>query len=1474
MQERDLKGKEAHQLTIDDLKHIRAKLDERSHAHCLAKWFQVTLNLHNGRSASCCLQPSKMIDVTRLGDEPETLHNGAAHIEDRLRMRNGEKIDACGVCWDSEADGNFSERDFKSGDAWAWEKLNLADGDAENVTPSYVEVSFSHQCQLRCSYCNPETSSSIASEIAKHGPYPDRVTEMAYVDRLRKGTLPWAEKYPDSENPYIKAFWHWLPSIYSELKVLRLTGGEPFLSEDTFRFISYVKDNPNPAMDLQFNSNLSFPVQVFERFMREFKLVPEGNYKRVTFFASLDAWGERAEYIRFGLRVETLMGNIERLLNDFPKLELRITATISLLAVYGVKELLEQVVKLKSKYGHERVILSIYPLVFPAFQSVRLASETAQGELQVALAYALSHKSQFHTRELEMLSSLVNSSKHSFGKEIRLKHLADFYRFFSEYDRRKQTHFLSTFPEYRELWQEASGAHASEISQWLDNVTSDNADMAVKACRELMRVNSSELEYQLSLAKRLGTKDPLSLEFLCLPLRLHLKVVNELEKALVRPDRAADIVTLLIRRDSTLRALEESLVRVIKNATAENLWPVIPVWLQSAIALAIDPTTWNQMIGRLVNVATELSWPELGERLLAILVTGAFECRQTSFGEVALIFSGGAKHTDWQNLFTKDGLVVLPKLALEKIPSQREAAAKGVIRALKDTALTDVMLEALVHSMGPKTQSELLEWFKLCDAKRFYDAARIALTCDLKKQLIDIIHERLDIGASVFEQLRLARFYFPANILVHWLKDSARVPWEWLKSAIELTDKVVFAQLVDAELTQLSFTKQDEKSKFWYEILCELSIEDIVTFSVHAVHRKSENCDFSSWWHALFYASNDEDVWHLKKFKPQGSGHTLVRDLGLLADAAKIEVAHELLVHGKIDDLVWRKWGSKARWELLERCLTKPATLPLLAKLTLEFESDLDWIGRISSELLKIEGSFEYISSKPWAGPALEVWSKWARPQDVLAGLPELNESLRYDALRFHHNKNWTESSWSSLLDFDPTLALFYANQVGGNQSLTQVLKRQEDRGAWGFLRDLDGKHRNWMLQAFKEIAYALDQSTAEDAWSWLAINEADACAQLLRTRLPSAAVRWSMLTTLSNDSQIPWACELILVEEDEKRRGVLAEWLIIQDFVILDRDQRWLSSDEAKRVYISKTNLKQLLSNLEYVDFRALELWLQQQKRVNADELLAWYQLDTKTWTYIYNNCQVSVEWESAFSRLPLDSAIQFLRGLEKPGHLISHINSYGEALVTHGEWLVQFPESAVVFARAIEDKSIGDFCFDKWLVHAPLAADMAFSSLWLRFSGSFDDDYLSANISKVLVHLSDDILGKLVVPGRDERSEACFKLLMEQAKRNSAAVQLLQKWWHGSDRPVDILYAAANSGLCKSDLIGKWAVIQLGEAIDQENSIAWNLVDVLIEHKAERSSLLKLGSSLLSSSQLKSPPGMKLIAYASGKINNVSDF
>ena len=39
-------------------------------------------------------------------------------------------------------------------------------------------------------------------------------------------------------------------------------------------------------------------------------------------------------------------------------------------------------------------------------------------------------------------------------QQDQTRHQADFYRFFSEHDRRRNTDFLATFPEMRSWWQQ------------------------------------------------------------------------------------------------------------------------------------------------------------------------------------------------------------------------------------------------------------------------------------------------------------------------------------------------------------------------------------------------------------------------------------------------------------------------------------------------------------------------------------------------------------------------------------------------------------------------------------------------------------------------------------------------------------------------------------------------------------------------------------------------------------------------------------------------------------------------------------------------------------------------------------------------------------------------------------------------------------------------------------------------------------
>lgn len=588
--------KEASELSLEDLKNVKRMLDERSGAHCLAKWYQVTLNLHNGRSASCCLQPSKPLELEAIKQDITQIHNGDAHVEERVSLRQGKKIASCSACWNVEKDGQYSERHFKSADSWAIEKIPDSDGDPRHISPTYVEVSFSTQCQLRCSYCNPDTSSSIAKEIEQNGAYPDRYTLMGIQERRDRGVLPISE-HSDSSNPYVQAFWKWLPTVYEGLKVLRVTGGEPFLSEDTFKFMDYVKDNPNPNMAIEFNSNLSFPSAVFKRFEKAFSLIPRENYKTTTLYVSLDCWGERAEYIRFGMRIKEIEKNIERLLSQFPQMRLTITSTISVLGIQTFDDLLTKVLELKAKWGANRISLTAYPLVFPPFQTVALASQPLKAELQRVEAKAISTK-KFSVRETQMIGAIASSAKQEINKDLLKKLKIDFYRFFKTYDERKKTSLVSLFPEHHELYEQGHKLSDLEKNIWLKQVHSENSKEAVIAIQHLMRAYPDDDNTEYELVHRLTSKDDLTYQYLTTKKSFTPKSLKLIQHGILSEKRANDLIRLM----STNSFLKSKMLEVfsLSNLSAKNFnSAILHIWNKSAVDYNVDVETWACVLSSL-----------------------------------------------------------------------------------------------------------------------------------------------------------------------------------------------------------------------------------------------------------------------------------------------------------------------------------------------------------------------------------------------------------------------------------------------------------------------------------------------------------------------------------------------------------------------------------------------------------------------------------------------------------------------------------------------------------------------------------------------------------------------------------------------------------------------------------------------------------------------------------------------------------
>ena len=217
--------------------------DNLGPALCLAKWKQVSLHLTTGLNNSCYHPPLHEIDAAVLKDNPSALHNTAYKKEQRKIMLKQEKPAECSYCWNIEAHGQLSDRHYRSGEPWAaehFDTINSCTGNEDEVVPSYVEVNFNHACNLACSYCSPQFSSTWQAEVDKYGGYP---TSTIHNDPShfsgRNRPIPASQ-----HNPYVDAFWEWWPTLYPKLKHFRMTGGEPLMDKNTFRMFDYVKEHP------------------------------------------------------------------------------------------------------------------------------------------------------------------------------------------------------------------------------------------------------------------------------------------------------------------------------------------------------------------------------------------------------------------------------------------------------------------------------------------------------------------------------------------------------------------------------------------------------------------------------------------------------------------------------------------------------------------------------------------------------------------------------------------------------------------------------------------------------------------------------------------------------------------------------------------------------------------------------------------------------------------------------------------------------------------------------------------------------------------------------------------------------------------------------------------------------------------------------------------------------------------------------
>jgi len=384
-------------------------------------------------------------------------------------MLDGKRPDECNYCWNVEDNSDsFSDRVFKSQEDWSLPEYDnvLKTHWRDDFNPKYVEVSFSNTCNFKCAYCGPQFSSEWVKEIEDHGPY--KIShDYNNIDQLKaKNEMPYDRK---EHNPYVDAFWEWWPDLFKDLHTFRITGGEPLLSKDTFKVLEYIdkhyEDNPN--LNLSINTNLGVNDSRIDRFIKlADKLISENKVKKLEVYTSVEGTHKQAEYTRFGLDYNKFWLNVDKILTKLPKISINIMATFNALSVFSYEALIDKVFELKEKHHNKQrynisaIQLDTSYLRWPNHLSVKVLEPEHHKLIlkaaKKALYYGMKEYTQenygFSNTEIQKIKRIYDYAiSHSAMYDIE-KNRKDLVKFVDQYDKRRGTSFLETFPELTNLY--------------------------------------------------------------------------------------------------------------------------------------------------------------------------------------------------------------------------------------------------------------------------------------------------------------------------------------------------------------------------------------------------------------------------------------------------------------------------------------------------------------------------------------------------------------------------------------------------------------------------------------------------------------------------------------------------------------------------------------------------------------------------------------------------------------------------------------------------------------------------------------------------------------------------------------------------------------------------------------------------------------------------------------------------------------
>lgn len=360
----------------------------------------------------------------------EEIFNSEKLKQFRLDLLNGVKRpDICSTCYKAE-DSNFtSYRTGMNDQLKRHIKPSIdaiqADGFMEPKLKSW-DIRFSNLCNLKCRTCGPPYSTTHAKESKDNG----------------EGIFDDLVAFDASRDP--------LEQQYEHVETLYFAGGEPLIMPEHYTTLKkLIEIDKAKDVDLFYNSNmtkLEYNKNYMPDYWKEFKKVDIG--------MSIDAFGERANYIRNGaVKWNKIEENIVKIKN-YENVSYSLSPAVSILNIHHVTDMHKYFVDKCLVKSVDDINLNI---VFqPEYYSLKLLPEKLKKEIQEKIEQHFVWLEEKGANEIthERFKTLYEYVGESFDREKEDKLINNFIWATAKQDSYRNEKFPNTFPEYEEWWKE------------------------------------------------------------------------------------------------------------------------------------------------------------------------------------------------------------------------------------------------------------------------------------------------------------------------------------------------------------------------------------------------------------------------------------------------------------------------------------------------------------------------------------------------------------------------------------------------------------------------------------------------------------------------------------------------------------------------------------------------------------------------------------------------------------------------------------------------------------------------------------------------------------------------------------------------------------------------------------------------------------------------------------------------------------